>query len=58
MIERLPEGERDVFDLVWYHWMTQTEASLVLGLSEAKLKRLWVAAREQLKTSFGGRLPD
>ena len=47
-----------MFDLVWYHGMTQAEAALVLGLSEAKVKRLWVAAREQLKTALGGRLPD
>ncbi len=58
LIEQLPAGERCVFDLVWYHGMTQTEASMVLGLSEAKVKRLWVAAREQLKTALGGRLPD
>jgi RNA polymerase sigma factor (sigma-70 family) len=58
LIERLPAGERCVFDLVWYHGMTQTEASMILGLSEAKVKRLWVAARDQLKTSLGGRLPD
>ena len=58
LIERLPAGERCVFDLVWYHGMTQTEASMILGLSEAKVKRLWVAAHDQLKTSLGGRLPD
>lgn len=58
LIERLPAGERCVFDLVWYHGMTQAEAAIVLGLSEAKVKRLWVAAREQLKTALGGRLPD
>ena len=38
-IERLPEGEREVFDLVRIQGMTQAEAAEVLGVSAATVKR-------------------
>jgi RNA polymerase sigma factor (sigma-70 family) len=53
VMETLPPGERNLFDLIWYHGMTQAEAALVLNLSEAKVKRLWAAARERMKKLLG-----
>jgi RNA polymerase sigma-70 factor (ECF subfamily) len=38
-IERLPEGEREVFDLVRLQGMTQAEAAGVLGVSAATVQR-------------------
>jgi RNA polymerase sigma factor (sigma-70 family) len=48
-IERLPEEERRVFDLLWYEGMTQPEAADVLGVSLKTVKRRWQAARLALR---------
>lgn len=53
-VERLPEDERTVFDLLYYHEVTQDEAALALGVSLATIKRRWTAARLRL----GARLSD
>src|SRR6266852_3996422 len=44
-VDTLPEEEREVFDLLWYQGLTQDEAAALLGISEATLKRRWLAAR-------------
>jgi RNA polymerase sigma factor (sigma-70 family) len=38
-IGKLPEDEREVFDLVWIDGMTQAEAGQVLGVSAVTVKR-------------------
>jgi RNA polymerase sigma-70 factor (ECF subfamily) len=38
-IDELPDDEREVFDLVRIHGMTQTEAAQVLGVSAVTVKR-------------------
>ncbi|WP_397570917.1 RNA polymerase sigma factor [Schlesneria sp. T3-172] len=48
-IELLPEFERRVFDLLWYHDLTQAEAAKVLNVSERQLRRYWQSARLNLK---------
>ncbi len=53
LIETLPEKERCVVELIWYHGMTQAQAAEVLRLSEAKVKRLWVTARDKIKNALG-----
>ncbi len=47
--QSLPAMERCVFDLLWYHEMTQEEAAAVLNCSVATVKRYWVSARERLR---------
>jgi RNA polymerase sigma-70 factor (ECF subfamily) len=47
-IEKLPEEEREVFDLLWYHDMPQAEAAALLGVSERTLQRRWRSARRLL----------
>jgi RNA polymerase sigma-70 factor (ECF subfamily) len=47
-IEKLPEEEREVFDLVWYHELSQAEAAALLGVSERTLQRRWRSARRLL----------
>lgn len=42
---RLNEQERAVFDLLWYHGLSQPEAADVLGIPLRTLQRLWRAAR-------------
>jgi RNA polymerase sigma-70 factor (ECF subfamily) len=42
---RLPDEQRAVVDLMYYHGMTRQEAATALGLSESTIKRRWLAAR-------------
>ncbi len=39
-VESLPEKEREVFELIWYHELTQDEAAEVLGISTRQVKRI------------------
>ncbi len=48
-VERLPADERAVFDLLWYYGLTRPEAAAALGISEATVKRRWLAARLRLR---------
>jgi RNA polymerase sigma-70 factor (ECF subfamily) len=56
-VERLPEEERDVFDLVWYQGLAHTEAAKVLGVSAKTVKRRWQAACLRLHDALHGELP-
>jgi RNA polymerase sigma-70 factor (ECF subfamily) len=55
-VERLPDDERAVFDLIWYHGLTRAEAAAELGVSEPTVKRRWLAARLRLQAALGGDL--
>jgi RNA polymerase sigma factor (sigma-70 family) len=48
-VERLPGESRIIFDLLWYHEMTNEEAADALGCSIATVKRRWLEARLQLQ---------
>lgn len=52
-IERLPDEEREVFDLMWYQELTQAEAAQLLGVSERTVKRRWREARIRMREAFG-----
>jgi RNA polymerase sigma factor (sigma-70 family) len=54
--EALPEGERDVFELLWYHDLTQAEAAALLGVCERTIIRRWQAARLKLAPVLQGSL--
>lgn len=56
-VDRLPEEEREVFDLLWYQELTHPEAAAVLGISEATLRRRWLAARQRLHDLLRGQFP-
>jgi RNA polymerase sigma-70 factor (ECF subfamily) len=51
-VERLPDDERQVFDLLWYQGLTRPEAAAVLGVSEPTVKRRWLAARLRLQSTL------
>lgn len=53
-VEQLPESEREVFGLLFYDGLNQSDAASVLGISLATLKRRWQSARLQLKEMHGG----
>jgi RNA polymerase sigma-70 factor (ECF subfamily) len=56
-VERLPEEEREVFDLVWYQGLQHTEAAPVLNVSARTVKRRWQAACLKLHEGMRGELP-
>jgi RNA polymerase sigma-70 factor (ECF subfamily) len=56
-VDELPESERDVVDLLWYHELSQDEAARILGVSTRHVKRLWRSARLLLYSRMQGELP-
>jgi RNA polymerase sigma-70 factor (ECF subfamily) len=57
-IDRLPEEERETFDLLWYQGLSQAEAADVLKISERTVKRRWQSARLKLHEALGGEMPE
>lgn len=53
-VEALPPEEREVFDLLFYQGLQQSEAAALLGVSERTVKRRWRAARLALARALGG----
>lgn len=47
-VEKLPEEERILFDLLWYQGMTLDEAAESIGSSERTVRRHWRTARVKL----------
>jgi RNA polymerase sigma factor (sigma-70 family) len=47
-VEKLPPEEREVFELLWYHGLSQDEAAEVLGVDKSTVKRRCRRAREKL----------
>jgi RNA polymerase sigma-70 factor (ECF subfamily) len=56
-IGELPDEEREAFDLLWYHGLTQAEAAEVLGTTERVVGSRWRRARLRLHRQLGGALP-
>jgi RNA polymerase sigma-70 factor (ECF subfamily) len=56
-IGRLPEEEREVFDLLWYQGLTHAQAAELLELSTKTIQRRWQAACLRLHQALGGNLP-
>lgn len=56
-VAALTDDEREVFDLMWYHGLSQVETAAVLGVSERTVRRRWVAAKLQLSELLDGELP-
>jgi len=57
-IERLPDEEREIFDLLWYQGLSQAEAASLLNVSERTIKRRWQSARLKLHEALHGELPE
>ena len=47
-IEKLPDEEREVVELLFFHGCTQAEAAELIGVSEDTVKRRWSRARVRL----------
>jgi len=53
-VARLPEEERELFDLLWYQGLAQSEAAVLVGISERSLQRRWQTARLHLHRALHG----
>jgi RNA polymerase sigma-70 factor (ECF subfamily) len=56
-VEKLPDDEREVVDLLFYQGLTQEEAAAILKVSDRTVKRRWQAARLKLHDALQGGLP-
>lgn len=56
-VEKLPEAEREVFQLVWYGGLEQAEVAGLLGISVPTVQRRWYRAQRQLFEANGGESP-
>lgn len=56
-VEALDEVDREVFDLLWYQELSQTEAAVILRVDERTVRRRWSAARRRLYDALDGRVP-
>ena len=56
-IEALPDKEREVVDLLYFHGLDQSEAAAILGVTERSVRRYWTAARLKLLQALPKALP-
>jgi RNA polymerase sigma factor (sigma-70 family) len=57
-VEALPTEEREIFNLLWYHGIPQSEAAALLNISERTLQRRWQSARLKVFQAMKGTLPE
>ncbi len=56
-VERLPEDEREIVELMWFHDLTQEEAAALCGITRRTVQRRWIRARLKLHAALQGELP-
>jgi DNA-directed RNA polymerase specialized sigma24 family protein len=56
-IEALPEKEREVVDLLYFHGLSQPETAAILGVTERSVRRYWTAARLKLLQAMPNSMP-
>lgn len=52
-VDQLPEEEREVFDLLWYHELSQEQVAAMLDVSVRTVRRRWRSARLLLHDVLG-----
>ena len=57
-VGKLPDEEREVFDLLWYHELSQEEAGAMLDVSVRTVRRRWRSARLLLHDVLVGAVAD
>ncbi len=55
-VEKLPENEREIFEMLWYHELPQEEVAELVGLSVRQVKRIWRSAKLRLHDQLDGDL--
>ncbi|MCA8988335.1 MAG: sigma-70 family RNA polymerase sigma factor [Planctomycetaceae bacterium] len=58
VIESLPDESREMFDLLWYHELSQEEAAQIVGISVRQVKRRWRDAKLMLAEKMQGDAPS
>jgi RNA polymerase sigma-70 factor (ECF subfamily) len=56
-VHSLSEPDRELFHLLWYQGLSQSQTASVLGISERTVHTRWLAARVRLSDALGGQLP-
>ena len=56
-INDLPDENRWLFDLIWYHGLKQEEVAELVGMPLRTLKRHWRASRNQVIKHYKGESP-
>jgi RNA polymerase sigma-70 factor (ECF subfamily) len=56
-VAKLPDDEREIMDLHWYHGLSQKETAALLGISVKTVKRRWLAAKAILAIRLGRSIP-
>jgi RNA polymerase sigma-70 factor (ECF subfamily) len=56
-IAALPDDEREVVELLWYHGMSQLEAAGLMGVSVRTVRRRWQEGRLRLAAALRGEVP-
>ena len=56
-VERLPEEERRVVDLLWYRGLTHAQAAEALGVATKTVQRRWASARLMIRDALDGESP-
>ena len=57
-VEKLPDEEKEVFDLLWYQELSQADVAELLNISTRTVKRRWASARLMQHEALNGLLPD
>jgi RNA polymerase sigma-70 factor (ECF subfamily) len=58
LIAALPEREREVVDLIYFHGVTQATAAAVLDVTERTVRRTWTQARLHLSHGLEAIMPQ
>lgn len=53
-IESLPDDQKEIVELLWYHGLTQVAAAEVMGITHKQVRTLWRNARLHLADKLGG----
>lgn len=57
LIESLPDPQREIVELLWYHGMSQEEAAKTLKVAVRTVRRRWREARLTLRDQLGDTFP-
>ena len=57
-IEKLPDELKEVFDLIWYHDLLQSEVADILKIDIRTVKRRWRKARLELQNLLQDSIPE
>jgi RNA polymerase sigma factor (sigma-70 family) len=57
-VDRLPEEERQIMDLLWYRGLTHAQAAETLDVATKTVQRRWVSARLMIRNALHGERPE